>query len=138
MAFSISMEKAARRHFLAGEYLFNNTDRQDVAGYLYGLAAECAIKEMLSRTGIGLGSLDRRDNPIFAHFPELKRLLRNHIKGRNAQVLQQFLQDRYMQEWDITMRYAPANDIKSAMVSLWRENAKQAINAMSGFFGRHK
>lgn len=135
MAYSICLEKAAQRHFDAGEHLFQHTHRKDVAGYLFGLSAECAIKEIISKLGMRL-PLDRRSDPVFAHFPHLKRLLRNHVKGRNGQVLTQFITDRYMQEWDIVMRYAPPQEIPQERVALWREHAREAVKAMYGLSGR--
>ncbi|MFH1027229.1 MAG: hypothetical protein V1791_04430, partial [Pseudomonadota bacterium] len=78
MAYPICLEKAARRHFDAGEHLYNGTHRKDVAGYLYGISAECAIKEIMSRIGIRpLKQQFRKKDAFFAHFPELKMLLRN-------------------------------------------------------------
>lgn len=137
MAYLICLEKAALRHFDAAEHLYNDTHRKDVAGYLYGISAECAIKEILSRSGFrSLLPQVRKNNPFFAHFPELKALLRNHLRGRYAQALQRFIEDQYMQEWDVKMRYAPSSDIDQKVVARWREQAKQAISAMNGTLGR--
>jgi hypothetical protein len=136
-AFSICLEKAARRHFLAGEHLFTDTDRQDVAGYLYGISAECALKEIMSRSGIKpLAKGQRQNDPFYAHFPELKAYLRNRIQGRYAQSLQRLIDARYMQDWDVAMRYAPPDDIVLKMVELWRQQAKEAIQLMNGCGGR--
>ncbi len=47
MAFTPHMPTAARRHLEAAEILFGNTTRMDVSGYLYGIAAECAVKALM-------------------------------------------------------------------------------------------
>jgi hypothetical protein len=135
-AFSISMEKAALRHFEAGEHLFNKSPRKDVAGYLYGISAECAIKEIMSRSGIRpLAKEKRKKDPFYSHFPELKALLRNRIQGRYSQSLLCLIDNQYMQEWDVAMRYAPAGDIDTRKVDRWRQQAILAIKVMNGCVG---
>ena len=71
MAFGIDMPAAARRHLYAAEILATE-QRPDVAGYLYEIAAECAIKAMMSDAGIAIPTdLSRdADHPYYAHFPE--------------------------------------------------------------------
>lgn len=127
--YKIDLINAAERHYSAGEYLYSDTHRKDVAGYLYGIAAECAVKELMRRSGIKRLA-NRRDDPFFAHFPNLKTLLRNRIHGRNSQVILRFIEDSFMQEWDVAMRYAPSGDIALRKVERWREQAMQAISAM--------
>lgn len=71
------MRKAAYRHLEAGAHL-NGTSRKDVAGYLFGLAAECALKQMMIASGMKpLSERDRRQDPFFAHFEELKTMVRD-------------------------------------------------------------
>lgn len=66
------MRRAAFRHLQAAEMLAN-TDRRDVAGYLFGIAAECALKHMMASSGMRpLPESQRRDDPFYAHFEELK------------------------------------------------------------------
>src|SRR5271165_4857767 len=64
MAFAIDMPAAARRHLLAADTLVQGP-RRDVAGYLYGIAAECAIKAMMIDAGLrpSAGS-PRREDPF--------------------------------------------------------------------------
>jgi hypothetical protein len=45
MAYSVDLRAAARRHLDAAQKLLKER-REDVAAYLFGTAAECAIKEM--------------------------------------------------------------------------------------------
>jgi hypothetical protein len=51
MAFTPNMAGSARRHLQAATTLANGP-RRDVAGYLYGIAAECAIKAMTVDAGL--------------------------------------------------------------------------------------
>lgn len=133
MPYSIDLANAAIRHYEAGEHLHSTSQRQDVAGYLFGIAAECAVKELMRRSGMRPHIPEnRRENPFYAHFPELKTLLRNRIYGRNSQVTQRFIEASFLHEWDTDMRYAPAKDIDPRKVERWREQAKHAINAMQG------
>lgn len=130
-AYKIGLANSAQRHYLAAETLFEGS-RKDVAGYLFGIAAECAIKQLMSQSGIRpLDPKCRRDDPFFAHFPQLKALLRNKISGRNSQVLLRFIDCAFMQDWDTDMRYAPSTDIDVRWVERWRVHAKAAIHAMN-------
>jgi hypothetical protein len=96
----------------------------DVAGYLYGIAAECALKEIMRRS-------HHWREPERAHFPDLKVVLRDSARGRHAGILRRFAEDgAFMSEWDIAMRYAPRTDILLVQVKRWRMNASDAIAAM--------
>jgi hypothetical protein len=54
MSFHPNLPEAARRHLHAADLLCDEPrHRKDVAGYLYGIAAECAIKQMLVPLRIG-------------------------------------------------------------------------------------
>jgi len=100
MAYAPDMRAAARRHLEAADIL-DPTNRRDVAGYLYGIAAECGVKALMMQ--IGLRPLANRENdPYYAHFPMLKTLLRNRLEGRNATILRRhILNDRFFSDWDI-------------------------------------
>lgn len=133
MAYSQDLASASRRHLGAAEQLNDamaRPKRHDVAGYLYGVAGECALKEMMRQSGMRPGE-DRRDDPFYAHFPELKTLLRDCLHGRRAGQLRRFAEDDgLMNGWDTTMRYAPAKDIDSRRVDRWRQHAHRLVNAM--------
>lgn len=133
MPYSLDLAASARRHFGAAEHL-NDAEtrprRQDVAGYLYGIACECALKQIMRESGIR-PIADRRSDPFYAHFPELKTLLRDSIQGRRAGELRQFAEDgRLMNEWDVTMRYAPARDVTPRLVERWQKDAHRLVHAM--------
>ena len=109
MAFTAKMPDAARRNLQAAD-LLDVGHRRDVAGYLYGIAAECAIKEMVKPIPIPL-EYDK-DAIFYAHFPKLRTLLRDALAGRRRKpVWTVILDDTFMHNWDITMRYADARQI---------------------------
>jgi hypothetical protein len=126
MAYTTNFSDAARRHLEAADCLHDGDPpcrRRDIAGYLYGLAAECALKELMRRSIIGV-------EPERAHFPELKSVVRDRARGRYASVLRRFSDTAFMNEWDIKMRYASKKEIPEALVVRWRGHAKAALSAM--------
>ena len=127
------MRRAAYRHLEAGEIL-HGTSRSDVAGYLFGIAAECALKFMMAGSGMRpLPEAQRREDPFYAHFEELKTMLRDHASGRLATELRRYaLKGSFMQRWDISMRYSHARDIQQGWINGWRADAKDVIGAMDG------
>jgi hypothetical protein len=128
MAFSINMSAAARRHLMAAEELAAGR-RRDVAGYLYGIAAECAIKAMMVDAGLRPSpDPSRRHDPFFAHFPELRTMLRDALKGRRGTPLISYIQnDAFMNNWSTRMRYSDGKDILPRWIDAWAEQARQAV-----------
>ncbi|WP_448030213.1 HEPN domain-containing protein [Bradyrhizobium liaoningense] len=130
-AYEQDLRKAAYRHLEAAETLFG-TNRKDVAGYLYGMAAECALKHLMLLSGMRpLPESQRRDDPFFVHFEELKTLLRNTATGRRSGELRKFAErSSFMQRWDVTMRYSHGRDIRAEWVERWRSDAKEVVTAI--------
>jgi HEPN domain-containing protein len=127
MAYSVNLLAAARRHLDAAEKLLANK-REDVAGYLFGIAAECAVKSMASELAAG-----RSSQIFYAHFPELRTLLLDALQGRTAQPLRRLIEPGgFMNQWDIKMRYAPADDVRPMPIGQWAEQARRAVTALSG------
>jgi hypothetical protein len=126
MAYTTDFKDAARRHQQAASCLHDcepHCRRRDVAGYLYGIAAECALKEIMR--------VSRWTEPDHLHFPDLKQRIRDGAQGRYASVLRKFADDDgFMNSWDIAMRYAPRRDIDDRLVVRWRNHAQEAIAAM--------
>jgi len=131
MPYTQDLAASARRHLEAATHL-DGTHRRDVAGYLYGIAAECALKEIMRQSGIFPLPINlRREDPFYAHFQTLKTLLRDRIKGRRAGDLRRYVEDdRFMQFWDTEMRYAPARDVQAIWVDRWREQASEIVQVM--------
>lgn len=131
MTFTVSLPAAAHRHLDAAEVL-SETHRRDVAGYLYGLAAECAVKAMLIDTGWPPELNNRRnDNPLYAHFPELRTLLRDTLRGRKAAPLLALINnDAFMNHWSITMRYSDGREIDDRWITSWARDARQVISCI--------
>jgi hypothetical protein len=138
VAYQQNLAGSARRHLRAAQVLYDE-DRagtqpgcRAVAGYLFGLAAELAIKEMMRTSGIKpLTEQERRDDPFFAHFPELKTLLLNNVKGRRSAELKRLAENATLfQYWATDMRYAPTEGIKDRWVADWKASAEHLVNRM--------
>lgn len=124
MAFPPNVAAAARRHLVAADAL-NEAPTRGVAGYLYGIAAECAIKAMMEEAG------PRSNDAFYAHFPELRTILRDASVGRRSQTLSNFINDdSFMNNWNVGMRYAKAKDIEDRWVDAWAEQARRAVSAI--------
>jgi hypothetical protein len=108
--------------------------KRDVAGYLYGIAAECALKELMRQAGIRpLPPEHRRDDPFYMHFPELKTALRDHVRARSHTALRRYAENSaLMAEWDTTMRYGRGPDVLSKPVERWRNQALALVREMEG------
>jgi hypothetical protein len=128
MAFTWDMPASARRHLEAANVLSEHR-KNDVAGYLFGVAAECAIKAMMQDARIPvLPKEKRRDDPYFAHFPELRTMLRDMQLGRSATPLMKYIaDDSFMNNWSTDMRYSHGREILDRWVSTWAEQARQAV-----------
>ncbi|MDR3737536.1 MAG: hypothetical protein P4L40_00815 [Terracidiphilus sp.] len=122
------MRAAAHRHQEAAEMLYEAA-RQDVAGYLYGLAAECGIKALMIDLGMRPASdASRSTDPFYAHFTRLKTMLRDGAYARQHADLRKFTEDdRFMEHWDVAMRYSDGKGIRKNWVDGWRQNAKDVL-----------
>jgi hypothetical protein len=131
MKYKPDLTKSARRHLIAANALVA-TDRKDVAGYLYGIAAECAIKAMMLQAGISqLSPTKRREDPYYLHYPQLPSALRDRLKGRVSTPLLHIVNNvNFLEKWSTDMRYANGKEIKMAWVVQWGIQAKQAVNLM--------
>src|SRR3954469_24895949 len=106
MSYNTNLPAAARRHVEAADALAD-TPRRDVAGYLYGIAAECAVKAIM--TSIPRARLD---DAFYAHFPELRTILRDVLQGRSAMPLSLFINDdSFLNNWNVAMRYSDGRQI---------------------------
>jgi len=129
MAFSHQLPEAARRHLDAADALHDG-HRRDVAGYLYGIAAECAVKQMV--ISLPMSSKHSKRDIEYAHFPELRTLLRDALRGRRAgQAWAFILHDAFMNNWHVSMRYADARQIQARWVDAWKAQAHQIVEAMA-------
>lgn len=138
MAYGRDLAKSARRHLRAADELhgLSSSGAQPgcgaVAGYLYGLCGELAIKEMMRDSGMTpLAECNRRDDPFYAHFPVLKTLLLDSAKGRRAGELRTLAETGSLfQQWDTAMRYAPTGDIREEWIGKWQESARELVAQM--------
>ena len=125
------LRAAAYRHFEAGEALLE-AHRTNVAGYLFGWAAECALKHLMIASGMRMPPSNPRDgNAFYAHFEALKTALSDQASGRLKILLRRFADDpRLMQHWATTMRYSHGKDIDPRWVESWRQSARQLVSVM--------
>jgi hypothetical protein len=71
---------------------------------------------------------NKRDDPFYAHFPELKTMLRDRLQGRRGTPLIAFVQsDAFMNNWSTVMRYCDGKEIESKWISTWSGDATQAV-----------
>lgn len=129
MSYQPDMKAAARRHLEAADML-DTTRRRDVAGYLYGIAAECGIKALMQQAGF-TSPANGEPDPYYAHFPTLKSLLQNKIQGRNCTNLRRHLEIKdFLSGWDIRMRYARGSQIPVATLNRWKAQAKSVVGSI--------
>ena len=127
--FKPDMTKAAHRNWDAAERLMNaEAPDRTTAGYLYGIAAECAIKALFRKFS---WATDSRSGPVYAHFPEIKEKLRDSIKGRGEGQLAKFADEHYMEGWSISIRYSDGTRPENRVVNKWRDNANEAKEALA-------
>lgn len=138
MAYSHDYQISARRHFKAAEALYALTSggaqpgAKAVAGYLFGLAGELAVKHIMTHSGMRPLAVDqRRDDPFYKHFPELKTFLLTAAAGRRSgELLKMARTAQLFQEWSTDMRYAPTLEIPTGRVDGWQGDAKKLIGQM--------
>jgi len=122
--FTSNMTKAAHRNWAAAESLRNaKAPDRTTAGYLYGIAAECAIKALYRDIS---WTTDSRDGPVYAHFPQLRSKLRDALSGRGGTPLMRFADSHFMEGWSIDMRYSDGTRPDAATLDRWRDNAVEA------------
>lgn len=101
-----------------------------MAGYLYGIAAECAIKAMMREAGL-VPQEPRREDPFYAHFPELRTMVRDRMAGRRGGPLLRLIGDHaFMHHWDTDMRYCNASEIQDTWVDDWQTQARNVVAAI--------
>jgi len=136
MAYGKDMAGAARRHLRAADTLAAATSAgaqpgcRAVAGYLYGLCGELAVKQMMLQSGM-TATANRGNDPFYAHFPNLKHQLRDSAQGRRQGELLTIAEDAALfRNWDVAMRYAPAGDIPDGLVTSWKASAEALVQRM--------
>jgi hypothetical protein len=89
---------------------------------------------------MGKGSLAVRhdandaDNPLMAHFPDLKTLLRDQLQGRMKAELRTFVENnRFMHHWDIRQRYARDGDVDDRWIDDWKGQARDVVDLMNAY-----
>src|SRR5688500_11503863 len=105
MAYKISLSMSAKRHWDDGMCLLQQRRFQG-AGYHFGFAAECSLKLILFKHNVPRAE-NRRDDPYWVHFPELRTILLRDGRGRLTQKLYGLIaQGSFLQNWNTDIRYA--------------------------------
>lgn len=111
---SVNFSQAAKRHFQDAKIL-EEKKRFFNADQLYCLAAECGLKEMLSKRGVvqtnETGDLVERE--YRTHVKELwerYQVAMNEQSGRLRRFFNEF-QENPFTDWDISQRYAADDEL---------------------------
>lgn len=107
---------SAKRHFKDAVILADNK-AFDNAGYLIGLAVECALKQKcrISRPDIVRGN---------GHLPDLIHLAKRKVDNRRDIMLLKALNDELFKAWVIDIRYASTGNIDETQFVAWLNQAK--------------
>lgn len=137
MSYDQNPSGSARRHLTAACELYAVTDHGKqpgctaVAGYLFGLAGELAVKAIMLDSGMRPSDPRQRRDAFFEHFPALKAVLKDQLKGRRAGELRQIAEDKALFDtWHTNMRYSSTDKINSVKVIAWKSSAEQLIARM--------
>ena len=138
MPYGTNLQNAARRHLRGASILHEALSAgaqpggRALAGYLYGLAAELALKEIMRQSGIQqLPPTDRANDPYWKHFPELKTMLSLQLRGRRDGELRKYASNNSLfANWDIKMRYAHTNDVQPSWIAAWKKDAEDLVSKM--------
>jgi hypothetical protein len=110
-------EDAALRHYKGADTVFQKGD-VDLAGYLIGLAAECALKH-------NDPILAKNSRPRDGHFPYLHSFWKNHTKC--SRFLAAFPQNP-LNGWEISHRYCQNATIKDHDYNRWRKETARILH----------
>jgi hypothetical protein len=138
MTYRQDLSNATKRHLRAANELHGLSSGgaqpgcRAVAGYLFGLCGELAVKVMMRDSGMTPLAADRRrEDPFYKHFPDLKTFLLDTAKGRRSGELRKIAETAALfQYWDTDMRYAPTMDIRDEWIESWKTSALELVNRM--------
>jgi hypothetical protein len=132
MAYRQDFANAARRHLAAAQQLqdceraTSRVGNNAVAGYLFGMAGELAVKKIMAESG--MTPTGDAEDPFYSHFPRLKTHLRNLAHGRRqGDLLAIARNEGLFRHWDTDMRYAPSSDVQVAWTNSWRSQAERLV-----------
>lgn len=117
--------EAAARHFRSGDRLIAENEFAE-AGYLYGLAAECAVKAVLAPNN----TLPKK---LRKHFPELVDAVLDYAEGRSIGRLAEELsrtKQPYLAGWHTDVRYAGNKSVPCDQAEQWRMDANKLLEWM--------
>lgn len=136
MPYGNDMAGAARRHLKAAQNLYDEPQPgakpgcRAVSGYLFGLAGELAIKQLMLKSGMKPKPEDRRNDPFYAHFPQLRTMVADSAYGRLQGPLRALTTPNVFENWSTDMRYAPTTDVQEQWVERWKTQATKIVEQM--------
>lgn len=125
------LARAAARHRRCAERLAASNEQAE-AGYLIGLAAECALKWHLTEIGMPLRRARARRgrptpiDPMYLHFPDLTEKVLTQGSGILAARVSALLSaGNFFNGWTVKMRYRDAVSGPNAVrtFTLWHQQA---------------
>lgn len=118
--------EAGLRMYKDANTLFDG-ERYPTATHLYGLAAECAIKEALKRVPGGEREIPRK------HIPMLLDDAKRWLNGRSRTHLFNVIKNPdYMSGWDIGNRYWANSQFDEQSSKKIKNDALKALSALGG------
>ncbi|MCM8641417.1 hypothetical protein [Accumulibacter sp.] len=121
-------DEAAQRHWRDAEWL-RGEKRTENADQLYGLAAECAVKAVLSKLP-GCSSGGELASGYKKHIDELWDRIRLQSVTKLAPTLQLLVQaGNPFQDWRVGQRYAGDGCVSCSSVTSHRQATKRLLGA---------
>ena len=118
-------EQAAARHWQDAEQLLASK-RLDNADQIFGLAAECALKVALVRSGTTVD----HDSGLREHIDVLWDRARVHVKGRsNAPLASLLKSSNPFHEWAVAQRYFATGHVQQAAIDRHRRGTVRLLGA---------
>jgi hypothetical protein len=118
-------EQAAARHWLDAEQLLA-AKRLDNADQLFGLAAECALKVALVRSGTTIDD----GSGLRKHIDVLWDRARVHVKGRsNAPLASLLRSSNPFHEWAVAQRYFVTGHVQQTTIDRHRRSTVRLLGA---------
>ena len=129
---SVNFADAAQRHWTDAEQLVT-TQRWPNSDHFYGLAAECALKEVMRALGMALDSDDKpSDRKHRVHIDKLWSEFRTFASGRGASNYAAMLPaSNPFSDWGIEQRYWHSAQILQGTVQPHRQGALHARAVLS-------
>lgn len=115
---------AHQRHWDDAEHLFQN-ERWANADHLYGMAAECGLKQLMVKFGMEINpsSGSPKDKKDWEHAKNIWARFESYRSGRMEGVGYELPTNNPFSDWDVSDRYAPRSNFNQAEVQAHQAGA---------------